>query len=66
MQKLVNVFITLSLHDVSKTDLLKQLCSLLTRRFLDERPLSLEWLLTVTTLLELICDNGTVPPSLMT
>lgn len=66
MQKLVNVFITLSLHDVSKTDLLKQLCSLLTRRFLDERPLSLEWLLTVTTLLELICDNGTIPPSLMT
>ena len=58
MQKLVNVFITLSLHDVSRTDLLTQLCDLLTRRFLDERPLSLEWLLTVATLLELICDNG--------
>ena len=57
MTKILHVFVTLAEQDISSSDMFKQLCEYVEKRFSQPRAMTVEYLLVVTSLLELICDD---------
>lgn len=57
MTKIISVFVTVAEHDISDADVFKRLCLFIEKRLSQPRSVSVEYLLGVASLLELISDD---------